>query len=1115
MQRPSSHQKWMFSFVILLLAVGIATPVLADYLGPNRTVTTTSSACKAVLYECKQVNGHWKYKRMEDWSCPSGGDACQGYDDTSGPCDDDGYVSGHAYCSKEQSTVTTTLTHPPATISGAVENCTVRNGWCITPPELSLSAGEPLAGYSILLIEGTRNGQTFACPNGAASCHVPLSEGDNNFNYWALSSWGDSSGMGLSAARVDTVSPEVGADIVGVNGANGWYVSPTTVSATGSDATSGVASTLLTLDPLTNPVIWQPFMTLNEGVHTVTVKVTDHAGNESQSSPVFSVDTTTPSISMAVSGTVGDNGWYRSVIQVSALPSDATSGIATFEVSSDGAAYQGYTAPISFSDGSHTIRFKATDNAGNLTETPVQEFFVDTLPPIVDLPPAWELGRNVSYDVQDAGSGLAALRIVIEDEDERYAKVAWNERVSGSRFDQDIDWDGQFKDKTVAPPGTYLVWLKASDQAGNERFQLGKVSVPEPAGLFNLLPKEEVSGETPLPPEELFEAEEVSGITALPSPSFGGATTETTEPTAHSLLLARGTATGTATASPSSTVLWGAAAAAVIGAATAYALDVTRKRKEAEAEQALEAAQAEERSARRRAKKQQKQYENWLQQQAQTEYPTNRAIETKIARMEMEEGTEWLALQEQQTQKSASGPDMPDRVSGEAQQAFLHSTPGAQAWISTNVQQLQQSYVEQKAVAAEIIQKRVEEEAKRAEELHTDLADYYHSEKQGETEVLTPDLSAMKLGGSQVIAALALDDPEPGFWGRLWNGVTSACRDMFGSGSSAPTSAPVQPDEEAVSRAYQTLVAQMTQTAQAMPTPTPTAISTPTPTLPPSPTRVPLVVLADGLNLRYEPSLLSASVLDGSIPKGARVYIDPSYGSVIRDDHCWVRVIYTDPSINAKAVAASPQFLNPLVDFKRQTAQGALIDYSNFVPGWEGRHIGEDYVPLPGGNPNPLIRASVQGVITSSGVQYKDGKITGYGNYVIIEYPAASLPNSIQNLPDYKLGNSLYAIYAHMLENMSDDLRPGDPVSGGTELGQMGKSGNAGDLVHLHLELRVGEPNQTLNASNGDWYRPDKVLPIDPALIFTSTDTSSGWAAQSQCDSNGQPMGEPYLGSNP
>jgi len=754
------QRKYILLIIALLVAFSMATPVLADFLGPNRTVTTTVSVCQAVLFECKKVKDHYKYKRMEDWSCPSGGDACEGYSKSKGECDDD-HPSGSAYCSKVQKTETIITTNPPATIAGSIQNCTLQNGWCVTPPELSLNASEPLSGYSILLIEGSRNGETFACSESEVSCKVSLNEGDNNFNYWALSSWGDSSDMGTLSSRVDTVSPDLGLDIAGAGGANGWYVSPTTVTATGWDATSGVASRLLSV----NSGALQPSALLNEGVHILDIEVTDNAGNRTQDSTTISVDTTTPTIDISVNGTLGNNGWYISDIQVSALPSDVTSGIWMFEVSPDGSAYQTYNAPVPFSDGHHTIQFKATDIAGNVTETPLQDFFVDTIAPTVDLPASWELGNNIFYEVVDDGSGLAALRFVIEDEDERYAKVTWNKTPSGSNIEGQIDWDGVFKDKTVAPPGTYLAWIKARDQAGNEHFQLGKVIVPEPEWLVNFLPPEEAASEAPLPPGELFDAEEVPETTSNPAPGtstglgtgFVGTTTETTTVVTQSLLLTSGKGGAAPSSSTSSTVLWGAAAASVIGAATTYALDVTRKRKEAEEAQAAavraQVAHDKEKRAENHMTEEEKverakEHEEKVKERKEQEEWANLSREEKEVLKQQEERDlayqqklyqQWLA-----NQQAATPPQPPPGISPEAVAAYYHGGEDARKWINNNVQALREDYVKQQVIDAEIARKKAEEKkkaaeaARAAEELQTNLAGYYNAEKQGEPTVFAP-----------------------------------------------------------------------------------------------------------------------------------------------------------------------------------------------------------------------------------------------------------------------------------------------------------------------------------------------------------------------------------------
>ena len=430
---------------------------------------------------------------MEDWDCSHGDRGCSGGGGACNKAND-----GARSCERDEGVREETVTYDPATIGGTI-HCTEQNGWCNggSVPEIALSAQEPLSGYNILLIEGTRNGASFACQNGEVNCSVPLLEGENSFNFWALSSWGDSSLMGNQNARVDTVPPEVG---------------------------------------------------------------------------------------LSVTGTAGHNGWYKSMIDVSAIASDATSGVAKFEVAEDGGAYEGYS-PTAFGDGLHTLQFRVVDNAGNVFEAPLQNFNVDTVPPTIDLPAAWYLGKEVEYEVRDNGSGLAAVRVVIEDEDEKYAKVTSDRNASGKSYSSHMDWNGQFKDKTVAPPGTYLVWVKARDVAGNERFEMGKVIVPEPKVALMVLPTADplATEVALLPPTELTDVEDIP-VTAGQS-AVEGTTIEASSTTTQTILLTTGSAGATASTTTSG-VLWGAAAAAAIASATSYALGVAQKRKEEEEAQA-------------------------------------------------------------------------------------------------------------------------------------------------------------------------------------------------------------------------------------------------------------------------------------------------------------------------------------------------------------------------------------------------------------------------------------------------------------------------------------------------------------------------------------------------
>jgi len=156
--------------------------------------------------------------------------------------------------------------------------------------------------------------------------------------------------MGIFNQKVDTVSPDVSLDVNGSNGTNGWYVSQTTVTATGSDSTSGLFETLLSVDN----GAWQSSAILNDGVYNIAVRAVDNAGNTSNSSATIFVDTITPSLNVSLNGTTGKNGWHISNVEASAVANDVTAGIAFLKFSADGGAYQSYLSPVLFSDGYHT-----------------------------------------------------------------------------------------------------------------------------------------------------------------------------------------------------------------------------------------------------------------------------------------------------------------------------------------------------------------------------------------------------------------------------------------------------------------------------------------------------------------------------------------------------------------------------------------------------------------------------------------------------------------------------------------------------------------------------------------------------------------------------------------
>ncbi|HSB01934.1 MAG TPA: hypothetical protein VLE49_14890 [Anaerolineales bacterium] len=111
------------------------------------------------------------------------------------------YLAGTEPAQKE---VATKL--PPPTVQVTLENCnpvyTSFTSICDSQPVLVLTGTEPLPDYNIISIEGLYEGQPFTCD---ATCRLQLPATDENgftIQFWANSSYGDSSEMFDAQVRV-------------------------------------------------------------------------------------------------------------------------------------------------------------------------------------------------------------------------------------------------------------------------------------------------------------------------------------------------------------------------------------------------------------------------------------------------------------------------------------------------------------------------------------------------------------------------------------------------------------------------------------------------------------------------------------------------------------------------------------------------------------------------------------------------------------------------------------------------------------------------------------------------------------------------------------------------
>jgi murein DD-endopeptidase MepM/ murein hydrolase activator NlpD len=512
----------------------------------------------------------------------------------------------------------------PPTISASL-NCSQPgdNGWCTGSLSADFSASDP-QGQSIL-ISGTLDGVAFACPDGATSCSIPIdNEGSGVITYQVDSATGLSANGSISY-QLDISSPDLNTSLSGISGTNNWYTSDVSLDVAGDDSISGLSSITASVNNETAFTVNGP-LNFSDGIYSVTLTAFDKAGNSTQDTQTIQVDTITPSLSLVTNGTSGSNGWYISSTTVTPTASDSGSGLAALEAKVDNGSWTAVSGSLSLSDGIHMYQFRAMDYAGNTTESPMQTLRVDTIGPSIDMTAELSLGETVYYELQDKGSGLSIYRAVIEDDDERHKKIVWLDSLSGSKFKDQILWDGKFADGTSAGVGEYYITLKISDAAGNESRKTAIVTV-HPFSFLQNIP-------TFIPPSTSSQDTSIQGSQTVLSPeqsvtSFGGVTVTAN---AGAYTTTKTTLTGAsqpATNKPlNPNILWGAAAAAVAGATLA---DWERKRKEEEQAQQNAIAQKRANTEKRWAQKAQ---EDSVRQRWEEEARQQRANAASTARWE-------------------------------------------------------------------------------------------------------------------------------------------------------------------------------------------------------------------------------------------------------------------------------------------------------------------------------------------------------------------------------------------------------------------------------------------------------------------------------------------------
>ena len=173
----------------------------------------------------------------------------------------------------------------------------------------------------------------------------------------ATSDGGTTGPVSVTVKR-DATAPAVSAAL-GPPPTGGFYSSPTTVTISSSDATSGLATTEYRVDGGPWTVYSAPVSVTGDGSHTVDYRATDNAGNVGSGSTTFSVDTTAPTSNAVLSGTLNLGWWRNPTVTITATDELAAPASRRSSTASTAARWITYPAP-----------FVVTGDGGSLARVP-------------------------------------------------------------------------------------------------------------------------------------------------------------------------------------------------------------------------------------------------------------------------------------------------------------------------------------------------------------------------------------------------------------------------------------------------------------------------------------------------------------------------------------------------------------------------------------------------------------------------------------------------------------------------------------------------------------------------------------------------------------------------
>ncbi len=260
---------------------------------------------------------------------------------------------------------------------------------------------------------------------------VTLGQGDHTVTYWSVDNAGNVEDVHTTHVKVDNVKPATTLATVPASpdGDNSWFKQASVqFTLSGSDASSGVASTKYRIDGGAVQTYGDAVTINTQGDHTVTFWSVDNAGNvEDVNTTHIKLDNVKPSTLLATTPASpdGTNNWFtHPTVSFTLSGTDATSGVAHSHYTVDGGGQTTYTGAVALGQGDHTVTFWSVDNAGNVEDVGTTHVKVDDVKPSTSivLTPSSPDGTNgwrvsatsFTLSASDATSGVATTKYQID-----------------------------------------------------------------------------------------------------------------------------------------------------------------------------------------------------------------------------------------------------------------------------------------------------------------------------------------------------------------------------------------------------------------------------------------------------------------------------------------------------------------------------------------------------------------------------------------------------------------------------------------------------------------------------------------------------------------------------